>query len=239
MNLLPRTTCTAAQSPLCVPIPAGPRLARSATPARTRAGTIAAALAGALAAAAFVAAPAAASDLSGREVVEATCIKCHGTGLNGAPPIGNEAAWKGRTAQGLESLTQHALLGIRKMPPHGSNFELSDIEIQRAITYMVNQSGGHWMEPISKAALPAERSGALIVAAQCHKCHETGVGGAPRIGERMEWAPRLSHGLDALVRSAINGHGGMPARGGMIDLTDAELRKAIVYMYSKNDKAAQ
>jgi len=125
------------------------------------------------------------------------------------------------------------------MPPHGANFTLSDIEIQRAITYMVNQSGGHWTEPISKAALPAERTGQQIVDAQCHKCHEAGVGGAPKIGDRSAWAPRLAQGLGALVRSAVNGHGGMPARGGMANLTDSELRRAIVYMYSKNDEAGK
>src|SRR5262249_10811143 len=36
--------------------------------------------------------------------------------------------------------------------------------------------------------------------------------------------------LDAVVRSAINGHGGMPARGGMANLTDAEMRNAVVFM---------
>jgi cytochrome c5 len=175
------------------------------------------------------------TDLSGKEVVDSTCSKCHGTGLNGAPKIGDEKAWSARSAQGLESLTTHALEGIRKMPPHGSNFALSNIEIQRAITYMVNRSGGKWTEPISKSALPRERTGEQVVQAQCHKCHEAGVGGAPKIGDRSAWAPRLSHGLEALVRSAINGHGGMPARGGMINLTDSELRRAILYMYNNKE----
>ncbi len=183
------------------------------------------------------AARAAEPDLSGKEVVAGTCIKCHGGGLNGAPRIGDAQAWSVRARQGLASLTEHALQGIRKMPPHGSNFALSDIEIQRAITYMVNQSGGHWAEPISKSALPAERTGEQVVHAQCRKCHEAGVGGAPRIGDANAWAPRLKHGLDALVRSAINGHGGMPARGGMIDLTDTELRHAITFMYTRKPEA--
>ena len=174
-------------------------------------------------------------DLSGKEVVATTCHKCHESGLNGAPKIGDEKAWAKRSAQGLESLTQHALQGIRKMPPHGTNFTLSDIEIQRAITYMVNQSGGHWTEPISKSELPAERTGEEVVKAQCHKCHEAGLNGAPKIGDSGAWAPRLAHGLDALVRSAINGHGGMPARGGVVNLTDSELRHAIVFMYSKHE----
>jgi len=214
--------------------PGGARawLARHAPGAMSAAATLAFALLA-------VCPPAAtASDLSGKEVVAVTCSGCHAKGLNGAPRIGDDKAWAKRAAQGLESLTQHALQGIRKMPPHGHNLSLSDIEIQRAITYMVNQSGGHWTEPISKAELPAERSGKEVVAAQCHKCHEAGVGGAPKIGDKAAWTPRLSHGLDPLVRSAINGHGGMPARGGMANLTDAELRGAILYMYRKSDVAA-
>ena len=36
---------------------------------------------------------------------------------------------------------------------------LTDIEIERAITYMVNQSGGHWREPVSRTAASPARSG--------------------------------------------------------------------------------
>ena len=80
-------------------------------------------------------------------------------------------------------------------------------------------------------AQPAERSGKAVYEAQCNKCHESGVNGAPKIDDRAAWAPRLKQGLDATVRSAIRGHGKMPARGGMADLTDAELRAGILYMF--------
>jgi hypothetical protein len=52
------------------------------------------------------------------------------------------------------------------------------------------------------------------------------------MGDRDAWIPRLARGLDLLVRSAINGHGPMPPRGGMTDLTDSEIRGAIVYMFN-------
>ena len=169
---------------------------------------------------------------SGKEVVDAVCVACHGSGVNGAPKIGDRKAWSKRASLGLTSLTEHALKGIRQMPPHGGNPYLTDIEIERAITYMVNESGGHWVEPIDRASRPRERSGEQIVRTQCVKCHEGGVAGAPRIGDRVAWTPRLRLGIDSLVRSAINGHGGMPPRGGMANLTDSELRNAIVYMFN-------
>jgi cytochrome c5 len=174
------------------------------------------------------------AERSGKEVVDGVCIACHGTGAHGAPKIGNKKAWSKLAARGLTSLSKSALNGVRQMPPHGGNPALSDTEIERAITYMVNQSGGHWTEPVSRTVKAPERSGEQIVQMQCVKCHGDGVGGAPRIGDRSAWIPRLKQGLDVVVRSAINGHGGMPARGGMANLTDAELRSAIIYMFNRD-----
>ena len=175
-----------------------------------------------------------ASGRSGEEVVHQVCAACHATGRNGAPKIGDDKAWQARAAQGLSSLTRHAISGIRNMPAHGGSKGVTDYELELAITYMVNQSGGHWAKPINKAAPPAERSGEEIVNETCVKCHGTGVGGAPRIGDRGAWIHRATYGIDALLRSAIAGHGAMPSRGGMPDLTDSELRRAIVYMLQKS-----
>lgn len=178
-------------------------------------------------------------DRSGKEVVAAVCSACHEKGINGAPRIGDKKAWSQREAKGLGGLTQSALNGIRKMPAHGGNPNVSDYEIQRAITYMVNQSGGHWAEPTDKASKIVPRSGESIVKAQCVKCHEEGLNGAPKIGDRAAWIPRGIHGMDALVSSAIHGHGGMPARGGMADLTDAEMRAAVIYMFNQGITVAK
>jgi cytochrome c5 len=172
---------------------------------------------------------------SSKEVVDSVCSKCHATGAQGAPKIGDKQAWSKRASQGLSSLTDHALKGIRQMPSHGGSPDLTDLEIKRAITYMVNQSGGKWVEPISRKSPPAPRTGEEVVKAQCIKCHETGKGGAPKIGDRDAWIPRLKEGLDSTVRSAMKGHGGMPARGGMADLTDSELRSAVIYLFRGPD----
>ena len=87
-------------------------------------------------------------------------------------------------------------------------------------------------------AQPRERSGAQVVAAQCIKCHESGLHGAPKIDDRAAWSQRMKYGVDATVRSAIKGHGAMPARGGIADLTDGELRAAILYMFYPAGAAA-
>ena len=172
------------------------------------------------------------SGRSGKEVVQAVCASCHATGANGAPKIGDKKAWSQRASQGLTSLTRHALEGIRKMPGHGGSPGLSDLEIGRAVAYMVNQSGGKWVEPASAKDMAVERSGEAVVKAQCVKCHRDGVSGAPKIGDRAAWVPRMKQGMDTLARSAIRGHGGMPPRGGQANLTDAEIRAAIAYMFN-------
>lgn len=176
---------------------------------------------------------------SGKEVVDAVCAACHRTGAKGAPKIGDRKAWARLSERGLTGLTESALKGVRNMPAHGGDLRLTDIEIERAITYMVNQSGGRWTEPTGGLTPAVERRGEQVVKMQCAKCHQTGLNGAPKIGDRDAWIPRLKRGIDYLVRSAITGHGPMPPRGGMADLTDSEIRGAIVYMFSKGEAPAK
>jgi cytochrome c5 len=173
------------------------------------------------------------SERTGKEVVDSVCASCHAGGTQNAPRIGDKKAWEKLSARGLTSLTDSALKGIRQMPPHGGSSSLSDAEIKRAIVFMVSQSGGHWVEPVSRTT-PAERAGTDIVQTYCAKCHQKGDGGAPKIGDMEAWRPRLKYGVDALVRSAINGHGSMAPRGGVANLTDSELRSAITFMFSPN-----
>lgn len=169
---------------------------------------------------------------AGKDVVDTVCASCHAKGENGAPRIGDKQAWAKRASQGLTALTEHALKGIRNMPAHGGNASLSDIEIERAITYMVNQSGGHWIEPLRVAAPGAVLSSEQIVQTQCSKCHQDGLNGAPKIGDRAAWIPRMAKGLDVLLKSAVHGHGAMPARGGVAELSDLEIQGAVVYMFN-------
>lgn len=171
-------------------------------------------------------------DRQGKEVVDAVCGACHVSGKEGAPRIGDNQAWASRTSQGLTALTAHAIKGLRKMPAHGGAKGVSDIEIQRAIVYMVNNSGGHWVDPMTVAAPQLSRTSESIVQAQCAKCHQSGQDGAPKIGDRPAWMPRMAKGLDELVASAVHGHGPMPSRGGLPDLSRQEIRHAILYMFN-------
>jgi cytochrome c5 len=74
------------------------------------------------------------------------------------------------------------------------------------------------------------KSGEEVVKAVCSACHATGAAGAPKIGDKAAWAPRIKEGLATLVKTAISGKGAMPARGGSPDLSDLEITRAIVNM---------
>lgn len=78
----------------------------------------------------------------GREVWLGTCQPCHGTGLGGAPLIGNRALWAPRIAQGIDALYGHALKGFAgkagEMPPRGGNDKLGDDDVKAAVSFMVS-----------------------------------------------------------------------------------------------------
>ena len=68
----------------------------------------------------------------------------------------------------------------------------------------------------------------------CAACHTSGVAGAPKLGDKAAWAPRIATGAAALNASAINGKGIMPPKGGNKSLPDADIAAAVDYMLSQS-----
>jgi len=72
----------------------------------------------------------------------------------------------------------------------------------------------------------------------CFACHKTGAAGAPKVGDKAAWAPRIAQGMATLEKHALNGFTGksgtMPAKGGRTDLSDADVKAAIKYMVSQS-----
>ena len=75
-------------------------------------------------------------------------------GLAGAPKVGDKAAWAKVVAAGDKLAFEHAINGIRAMPPRGGNSDLTDDEVKRAVVFMANKSGANWTAP-AVAAAPA------------------------------------------------------------------------------------
>ena len=77
------------------------------------------------------------------------------------------------------------------------------------------------------------RSGEEVYKASCLACHATGVANAPKLDDKTAWKPRVAAGLNALIKTAIEGKGAMPARGGNAAITDQEIKATILYMTGK------
>jgi cytochrome c5 len=67
----------------------------------------------------------------------------------------------------------------------------------------------------------------------CSACHAAGIAGAPKVGDKAAWAPRIAQGIDALTASAIHGKGAMPPKGGS-SASDAEIKGVVTYMVSSS-----
>jgi cytochrome c5 len=88
------------------------------------------------------------------------------------------------------------------------------------------------------APAPAVRDGQQVYQASCVACHDAGVAGAPKVGDKGQWSTRIAKGPEALYTSAVNGVTGsagvMPAKGGNPTLSDAEVKAAVDYMVGRS-----
>lgn len=180
---------------------------------------------------------------TGEEIVASVCSSCHATGVLGAPTIGDKEAWAARFERGLDALVQAAITGVRAMPPKGGDPNLTESDIQKSVTYMLQESG---IEVAAAAeAAPAVEGGAPagvdlaqgkeVYSNNCFACHDTGAAGAPKMGDQAAWQPRAEQGFETLVSHAVNGFKAMPAKGGNPNLSDAEVSNATAYILDQTD----
>ena len=206
-------------------------------------------------------------NLTGEQVFGQVCKTCHETGIAGAHKLGDKTAWGKVIAQGEKLTVQHAIAGIRAMPPRGGNADLTDAEVQRAVAFMVNKAGASWKEaPVAAApaeaksaapaaasakaaapsavasaapaatpaAEPAKADGKKIYDTACVACHGMGIAGAPKVGDKAAWAPRIAQGANVLYDHALKGFQGkagvMPPKGGAASVPDADIKAAVDFM---------
>lgn len=78
------------------------------------------------------------------------------------------------------------------------------------------------------------QAGKAVYDKSCALCHGAGIAGAPKLGEAPEWSSRIAKGMPALYAAALGGTPrGMPAKGGNLELKDAEVRAAVDYMVGR------
>jgi len=116
---------------------------------------------------------------SGEQVFTAVCASCHTPGALGAPKLNAKGDWASRLGQGFDTLTKHAIEGIRAMPARGGNPDLSDIEVARAVAYMANSAGASFKEPAAEAAPAAAGASTTPTDNAASNTEKTAVAGTP------------------------------------------------------------
>ncbi|HSD96562.1 MAG TPA: c-type cytochrome [Sulfuricaulis sp.] len=90
----------------------------------------------------------------------------------------------------------------------------------------------------SANAAGAEDHGKKIYDTTCMACHAAGVAGAPKLGDKAAWAPRIAQGMDTLHTHALKGFQGkagmMPPKGGNMSAKDEDVKAAVDYMVSQS-----
>lgn len=96
------------------------------------------------------------------------------------------------------------------------------------------------IQPMAQVSLAGSAGGAKaargseeIYKATCAACHDAGVAGAPKTGDKAAWAARIGVGLEKLAASGIKGKGAMPPKGGA-DISDADFTRVVAWLANKS-----
>ena len=96
-----------------------------------------------------------------------------------------------------------------------------------------NAGGAAGGPSTSAAASGGEDKIKAIYTSSCAACHTTGVAGAPKLGDKTAWAPRIKAGTESLYTSALKGKNAMPPKGGNASLSDPDVKAVVDYMISQ------
>ena len=97
----------------------------------------------------------------------------------------------------------------------------------------LKKDAGQAVTKISGAASSDADKVKVVYTASCAACHTSGAAGAPKLGDRNAWEPRIKSGKDTLYNSAIKGKKAMPAKGGNVNLSDVDVMAVVDYMVSQ------
>jgi cytochrome c5 len=104
-----------------------------------------------------------------------------------------------------------------------------------ASTGAVNDQAAAAIAALPSAPAPAsssadkEQAGKALYTQVCQACHAAGVLGAPKFGNKADWAPRLKDPMDTIYNYALHGKGNMPPKGGS-SASDDDVKAAVDYM---------
>ena len=155
-----------------------------------------------------------------------------------------------RLISGLAALT--VVLILVALAIYRSEPKETDPNVQAQIAARLEPAGAVYAGNTGRAAMQAAADNAAKAAAAqvayggttdgktiydhlCTSCHTAGIAGAPKLGDKSMWGPRIAEGLDTLIKHATEGYHGpdgnfMPPKGGNPALTDEQVKAAVTWI---------
>ena len=72
--------------------------------------------------------------------------------------------------------------------------------------------------------------GKTIYESTCAGCHDSGLAGSPKLGDKVAWAKISKQDMKDIFDHAINGFNAMPPKGGDMSLKDEDVKSVVKYM---------
>jgi cytochrome c5 len=116
----------------------------------------------------------------------------------------------------------------------------ASVDQDKAVVARIQPSGqlvlAKAVSAVANSVVPAAQAadGQGTYQQACFACHGTGAAGAPKLGDKAVWAPRIAKGAEAMYTTAIKGKGAMPPKGGRTDLSDDAVKAAVDYMIAQS-----
>jgi len=185
------------------------------------------------------------------------CIGCHGPTMKGNVFMGSanlsDGIYRFKTSDQKSSIIRTILHGVNQghdpltqdavMPSFGTSTVIDKTQIKKLAVYVHQLGGGVAVKPkpvaLPKAETPkiettssakVSTRGGKEIYTKCQGCHNVGIGGAPKYGDKTAWQSRIKRGMDDVLSVAKAGKGMMPPKGTCMDCSDTELRLVIQYM---------
>lgn len=172
----------------------------------------------------------------GKQVYVNSCIICHQDGKMGAPVIGDGPNYYMRLKDsGLTGLYRHVIHGYNSMPVKGACVTCSDNDLIAAVDYILNKSlsRSQWSDLSTGGTRKFPANGRDVYEENCSACHNEGVMGAPKIGDKDVWKPIIAQNMDVLIQNTLKGEH-HPKNGGCRHCSTDEIIEAIKYMVSQS-----
>ena len=155
-------------------------------------------------------------------------------GKGAMPPKGGSSYSDDELKRVIEFMLGKAGLLDAPAAPAAAAPAAAEVQVEEAVVEVADQNEATIVEVAVEAPAFDLAAGEAKYKMVCFACHDSGVAGAPKLGDKTAWEPRIATGFDALLNSALHGKNAMPPKGGNPALSDDEVKNIVAFMVDKS-----